>query len=138
MTGVNKVILIGHLGHDPSMRATQNGTVTANFTLATSEKFKGETRTEWHKIVVWGNLAEICGQYLKKGSLVYLEGRIQTREWTDKDGQKRTTTEIVASEMRMLGGKEERPAAKPSTEPPAATGRWSDHGPAVDDEQIPF
>ena len=105
---VNRVMLVGRLGRDPEMRHTSSGTPVTNFSVATDERWKGQnrerqTRTEWHNIVVWSKLAEICNQYLSKGRLVYIEGRIQTREWDDRDGNKRRTTEIVASDMRMLG-----------------------------------
>jgi single-strand DNA-binding protein len=109
MAGVNKVILIGNLGRDPEIRYTQGGQPVANFTLATSESFnnregKREERTEWHRIVVWGKTAELCTQYLAKGRTVYIEGRLQTREWEDKEGQKRRTTEVVAQTVQFLGG----------------------------------
>src|SRR6202035_5418906 len=102
---VNKVILVGRLGRDPETRYTGGGQAVANFSMATDESYKDKNgerqkRTEWHKIVVWSKLAEIAQQYLKKGSLLYLEGRLQTREWQDKEGQKRTTTEIVATNFR--------------------------------------
>ncbi|MBU8922843.1 MAG: single-stranded DNA-binding protein [Bacteroidales bacterium] len=108
MSGVNKAILVGNLGQDPEMRATTSGTQVANFSLATSENFKNregerETRTEWHRVVAFGKLAEICGQYLKKGKQVYIEGRIQTRNWEDQSGNKRYSTEIIANQMVMLG-----------------------------------
>jgi single-strand DNA-binding protein len=108
MSGVNKVILIGNLGSDPTVRFTQGGTAVANFNIATTERFNNrngerEERTEWHRIVAWGRLAEICQQYLKKGKQVYIEGRLQTRQWEDQQGQKKYTTEIVASNMQMLG-----------------------------------
>lgn len=108
MAGVNKVILVGHLGRDPEVRYTQGGQAVANFSLATTEQYskrdgEREERTEWHRIVAWGRLAEICGEYLSKGRQVYIEGRIQTREWEDREGEKRRTTEIVAREMQMLG-----------------------------------
>lgn len=104
---VNRVILVGHLGRDPEMRYTSSGTPVTNFSLATNERWnnqKGERqeRTEWHKIVTWNKLAEISNQYLTKGQLVFIEGRIQTREWDDRDGNKRRTTEIIASDMRMM------------------------------------
>jgi len=107
---VNKVILVGRLGRDPETRYTGGGQAVANFTMATDESFKDrngekQKRTEWHKIVVWGKLAEIAQQYLKKGSLLFVEGRIQSREWQDKEGQKRTSVDIVASNFRMLGGR---------------------------------
>ena len=107
---VNKVILVGRLGRDPETRFTGGGQAVANFSLATDETYKDKNgerqkRTEWHKITVWGKQAEIAQQYLKKGSLVYVEGRIQTREWQDKEGQKRTSYDIVANNFRMLGGR---------------------------------
>lgn len=108
MAGVNKVILVGNLGSDPQVRYTPGGQAVANFNIATSERFNNkagekEERTEWHRIVAWGKLAEICQQYLKKGKQVYIEGRLQTRQWEDQQGQKRQTTEIVAQTMQMLG-----------------------------------
>jgi single-strand DNA-binding protein len=113
---VNKVILVGRLGRDPETRYTGGGQAVANFSVATDETFKDrngerQKRTEWHKIVVWGKQAEIAQQYLKKGSLIFIEGRIQSREWQDKEGQKRTSFEIVASNFRMLGGRAEGAAA---------------------------
>jgi len=107
---VNKVILVGRLGRDPETRFTGGGQAVANFSVATDESYKDKNgerqkRTEWHKIVVWGKQAEIAQQYLKKGSLIFIEGRIQSREWQDKEGQKRTSFEIVASNFRMLGGR---------------------------------
>ncbi len=104
---VNRVILVGHLGRDPEMRYTSSGTPVTNFSLATNERWNSQSgekqeRTEWHKIVTWNKLAEISNQYLTKGQLVFIEGRIQTREWDDRDGNKRKTTEIIASEMRMM------------------------------------
>jgi single-strand DNA-binding protein len=112
MAGINKAILIGRLGRDPEVRYTPDGTAVANFSIATSEEWKdrdtGEKRerTEWHRIVAFRRLGEICGEYLSKGRQVYIEGRIQTREWEDKDGNKRYTTEIVASQMQMLGARD--------------------------------
>ena len=108
MSGVNKVILVGNLGSDPQIRYTPQQTAVANFSLATTERFTNkngekESRTEWHRIVAWARLAEICSEYLKKGKQVYIEGRIQTRQWEDKDGNKRSSTEIVATNMVMLG-----------------------------------
>src|SRR4030066_647545 len=109
--GVNKVILVGNLGKDPEVRYSPNGGAVANITLATSESWKDKTsgekqeKTEWHRVVFFGKLAEIVGEYLKKGSQIYVEGRIQTRKWQDKDGQDRYTTEIVADRMQMLGSK---------------------------------
>ena len=109
MAGVNKVILIGNLGADPEVKYLSNGTTVANFRIATSEnrvnRSSGEktTITEWHRIVAFGRLAEICEEYLNKGKQVYIEGRIRTRSWEDKDGNKSSTTEIVANRMQMLG-----------------------------------
>lgn len=110
MAGVNKVILVGHLGKDPEMRYAASGLAIANFSLATSENRKDkegnkETKTEWHRIVAFGKLAEICGEYLNKGKQIYIEGRIQTNKWEDKEGNTRYTTEIIASTMQMLGSK---------------------------------
>ena len=107
---VNKAILIGRLGKDPDVKYTADGTMVITFSLATTEQWKDKNgdkiqETEWHNIVTWKKLAEICGEYLKKGSLCFIEGRIQTRSWEDKDGIKRYTTEIVASNMKMLDGK---------------------------------
>lgn len=108
MSGVNKVILVGFLGRDPEVRFTKSGQAVASFSLATSEKWTGkdgqkEEKTEWHRIIAWGKLGEICGEYLSKGKQVYIEGRLQTREWDDKDGNKKQTTEVVANNMTMLG-----------------------------------
>ena len=107
MSSLNKAMLIGRLGQDPEVRYTQSNTAVANFSLATNERYKDrngefQERTEWHRIVAWGRTAEICQEYLKKGSLVYIEGPIQTREWEDKEGQKKYTTEIKALTMQML------------------------------------
>jgi single-strand DNA-binding protein len=109
MASVNKVIVLGNLGSDPEVRYTPSGKAVANFSLATSEKYTNkdgekEEKTEWHRIVAWGRLGEICGEYLSKGSQIYIEGRLQTRTWEDRDGNKRYTTEIVAHTMQMLGG----------------------------------
>ncbi len=107
--GLNKAMLIGHLGTDPEMRVTTSGQSVVNFTIATNENFKDSSgnlqeRTEWHRIVAWGKLAEICNQYLKKGRQVYIEGRLQTRSWDDnRTGEKKYTTEIVCTDMQMLG-----------------------------------
>ncbi|MDH5648395.1 MAG: single-stranded DNA-binding protein [Gammaproteobacteria bacterium] len=109
--GINKVILVGHLGKDPEVRYSANGAAVANVSLATSESWKDrntgekQERTEWHRVVFFGRLAEIAGEYLKKGAQIYVEGRLQTRKWQDKEGQDRYTTEIVANEMQMLGSR---------------------------------
>ena len=110
MASLNKVMLIGNLGRDPEVRYTASGTAVAGFSVATTEKFKNksgewEERTEWHNITLWGRLAEIAGEYLAKGKTVYVEGRLQTRKWQDRDGKDRYTTEVVADKMQMLGGK---------------------------------
>ncbi|MGQ0793437.1 MAG: single-stranded DNA-binding protein [Deltaproteobacteria bacterium] len=114
MRGVNKAILIGNLGRDPEIRYTSGGQAVANFTIATTESRMGkdgqrEDITEWHRVVAWGKLAEICGEYLTKGKSVYIEGAIRTRSWEDKEGAKRWTTEIVARNMQMLGGGSDKP-----------------------------
>jgi single-strand DNA-binding protein len=138
---VNKAILVGRLGRDPETRYTSGGQAVANFTLATDETFKDRSgerqkRTEWHRIVLWGKLAEITQQYLKKGMLVYIEGRIQTRQWEDKrDGQKRTTTEIVANVMRMLTSRAEGAAAGAGSGASGGTG--AGHGRPADTEFEP-
>jgi single-strand DNA-binding protein len=146
-SSVNKVILIGRLGKDPEIRSTPQGTTVAKFTMATDERFtdrngEKQERTEWHNIVAWAKLAEICGQYLKKGKLVYIEGQLRTDSWEDKEsGQKRYRTEIVAQNMQMLdrrgdeggsggGGAYAGGARKgPST---------SQEQPPEDDEEVPF
>jgi single-strand DNA-binding protein len=116
MAGINKVILVGNLGKDPEVRYLEGGTAVANFPIATSETFKdrtsGErkTNTEWHNIVVWRGLAEIAEKYLKKGSQIYLEGKLRTRQWQDKDGNNRYTTEVIADNLQMLGRKEDSTA----------------------------
>ena len=108
---VNKVILVGNLGVKPELRYTPGGQAVANFRIATNERWGGrdgqpaQERTEWHNIVVWGKTAENCGKYLDKGRQVYIEGRLQTREWQDKEGQKRYTTEVVAQTVQFLGGR---------------------------------
>jgi single-strand DNA-binding protein len=109
--GVNKVILVGNLGADPETRYTAGGSAVTNVRLATTDAWKDkqsgeqQERTEWHRVVFWGRLAEIAAEYLRKGSQIYVEGRIQTRKWQDKDGQDRWSTEIVGNEMQMLGGR---------------------------------
>ncbi len=163
--GVNKVILIGNLGRDPETRYTASGSAIVNFSLATSESWRdkqsGDTkeRTEWHRVVIYDKLAEIAGQYLRKGSKVFIEGRLQTRDWEDKEGQRRQTTEIVAREMQMLDGRssggsasfdddnQDRrsapPASRPRSAPPRSGGQAPQtepsHGGADEfDDDIPF
>jgi single-strand DNA-binding protein len=141
MASVNKVILIGNLGRDPEVRYTQNGTAVANFTLATNEVWNDKSgarqeKTEWHRVVVWGKQAEIAREHLSKGKQVYIEGSIQTRQWDDREGNKRTTTEIKAQRLMMMGradaGESRMNAAAP---PPDAAG--DEPGPPPDDD-IPF
>jgi len=154
MAGVNKAILIGNLGADPETRYTQGGQPVTNFRIATSEKWTGkdgqaQERTEWHRIVTWARLAETCRDYLQKGRQVYVEGRIQTRQWDDRDGNKRYTTEIVAQTVRFLGGR----GSGESSGPPAASdsgpgyggggpeqgGGGGDYGPPpIGDDDVPF
>lgn len=145
--GVNKVILIGNLGKDPEVRYTPSGTAVANITLATSESWKdkqsGENveRTEWHRIVFYQRLAEIVGEYLRKGAKVYVEGRLQTRKWQDKtSGQDRYTTEIIADSMQMLDSKGGSATESSSYEKPTAAAMTADAAPAMDhfDDDIPF
>ena len=112
MASVNKVILIGNLGADPELRYTNTGTAVANFRIATNDQWtdkngEKQERAEWHNIVAWSKLGEICGKYLKKGRPVYIEGRLQTRQWEDQSGNKRYTTEVVAQVMQMLGARGE-------------------------------
>jgi len=156
---VNRVTLVGRLGKDPETRYTSGGQAVCNFSVATDETYKDragqrQKRTEWHRIVMWGKLAEIAQQYLKKGALVYLEGRIQSRQWEDKrDGQKKTAFEIVADTMKMLGGRGEGAAAGAGMGggPGASQGRSADSdfdagpipeehpsGGEISDEDIPF
>ena len=123
MASVNKAIIVGNLGKDPEVRYTASGEAMCNITVATSENWKdkatGEKKelTEWHRISFFGKLAAICGQYLKKGSQVYVEGSIRTRKWTDKDGQERYTTEIRGDEMKMLGSKSDGGQRNQDSEP---------------------
>jgi single-strand DNA-binding protein len=152
--GVNKVILVGNLGRDPEVRYSPSGSAIANVTLATSEQWRDkesgekQEKTEWHRVVFFGRLAEIAGEYLKKGSQVYVEGRLQTRKWQDQSGQDRYTTEIVANEMQMLGGRsgmggpsddynQDQPSySAPASKPAAASGGGG--GGSDFDDDIPF
>ena len=152
MSGLNKVMLIGRLGRDPELRYTPGGLAIANFTLATSEEWKdkdsGEKkeRTEWHRIVVFGKLGELCGEYLAKGRQAYIEGRLQTRSW-EKDGVTRYTTEIVASNVQFLSAKDSANAGGPYINKPASSesvagesvaGGPASPGPETKDDDIPF
>lgn len=142
--GINKVILVGNLGKDPDTRSLPSGEAVANITVATSESWKDKAtgeqkeKVEWHNVVFFKRLAEIAGQYLKKGSQVYIEGSLRTRKWQDKEGKDRYTTEIVARELQMLGGKPEGASsnssarsAAPATAPAAAAKNF-------EDDDIPF
>lgn len=144
--GVNKVILIGNLGDDPEVRYTASGAAVANVRLATNETWRDkesgeqQERTEWHRVVFFGRLAEIVSEYLKKGSQIYLEGRLQTRKWQDKDGNDRWSTEIVANEMQMLGSRGGGNMSENTNSRPASTKNQS-RQPASDDsfdDDIPF
>ena len=147
MIGVNKVILIGNLGADPEVRYTPKGTAVATFTLATNERWVTKDneegkRTQWHRIVAWGKLAERCKDYLVKGKQVYVEGRLQTRSWEDQDGQKRYRTEIVANTMLLLGRADDSVRPDDSMEATASSARedaaGNDSGFGSDDEDLPF
>ncbi len=147
---VNKAILIGRLGADPEVRYTPSGAAVANFRIATSESWNDkqgqrQERTEWHRIVAWGKLAELCGEYLAKGRQVYVEGRLQTRAWDDRDGNKRYTTEVQAREITFLGGRSEgagerKPREGATEEAPATGGEAGyDYGPPpMNDDDVPF
>lgn len=150
MSSINKVIIIGRTGKDPEMRYTQGGDAICNLTVATSETWKdkatGEKKeaTEWHRVSMFGKLAEIAGQYLKKGSLVYIEGSLRTRKWTDQNGQDRYTTEIRADAMKMLGSKPDGASRQQSDDdgysPPETNSRQGQQRPSFDDlgDDIPF
>ncbi len=137
--GLNKVMIIGHLGRDPEMRYTPSGRPVTTFTVATSRSWNtvdGErhSETEWFNIVAWGNLAEICKQYLTKGQQVYIEGRLQTRRWEDKEGNKHSSVEVVTNEMMMLGDRREAVAANSHS----AEGSETSDIPSTDEDEFPF
>lgn len=142
MAGINKVILLGNLGKDPEIRYLEGGTAVANFTLATSENYKDKTSgerktiTEWHNVVLWRGLAEITEKYLKKGNQVYIEGKLRTRQWQDKDGNTRYTTEIVAENMQMIGRKDDNPST--STPDSSALPPSPEIGHENVDDDLPF
>jgi single-strand DNA-binding protein len=144
MSGVNKVIIVGRLGADPEMKTVGSGSTVTRLSVATSENWNDkdgnkQERTEWHRVVVWGRLAEICGQHLAKGRQVYLEGRLQTRAWEDQQGQKRYTTEIVATTVQFLGGASERGAG--ASNQSSNMGSFDSFGPEPtfdSSEEIPF
>jgi len=144
MAGINKVIIVGHLGKDPEVRYTPSGSAVANFSVATTETWKDKTtgekkeRTEWHRIVAWDKLGEICGEYLSKGRQVYVEGKLQTRSYDDKEGVKRYTTEIIATDVQFLGSRESgggRPNNTGASPRDMAAARG---GPPPEDDDIPF
>src|SRR5262245_535367 len=142
MSGVNKVILVGNLGANPEMRFTQGGQAIANLRIATTERWtdrsgQRQEATEWHRVVLFGKTAEIAGQYLTKGRQVYIEGRIRTRQWQDQQGQKRYTTEIVATNMTLLGGRGERAPEEAGATVPPDDSIPADFGGGPDDD-IPF
>lgn len=144
MAGVNKVILVGNLGKDPEVRYLEGGVAVANFSIATSETYKDKNgnkveSTEWHNIVMWRGLAEVAEKYLRKGMQVYIEGKLRTRSWDDKDGNKRYTTEVLADNMVMLGKKDNNSGNQQSespTLPPAATDGSTSANDSTDD--LPF
>ena len=138
MAGINKVILVGNLGADPELNSANNGTQVANLSLATSEQWtdkngERQERTEWHRLVLWAKLADIAAQYLKKGSQIYVEGKLQTRSWDDPNGQKKWTTEIRVFQMQMLGRRED--AQAPQAIPSGAPAPVPD---TVNNDDLPF
>ncbi len=140
MAGINKVILIGNLGRDPDIRQLENGTKVASFSLATTESYKNKEgnrvdQTEWHNIVLWRGLAEIAEKYLHKGSTIYLEGKIRTRTWDDKEGNKRYTTEIIGDNMTMIGGKKDSDNTTNSNTPPP---EQTESNPSQEADDLPF
>jgi single-strand DNA-binding protein len=161
---VNKVILVGNLGKDPELRYTPSGAAVANFSIATTENYKDrdgnrQSKTEWHNIVVWRQLAEICGKYLHKGKQVYIEGKLQTRKWQDRDGNDKYTTEIIADQMQMLGragddnssgyqgdndqqeyapAQQSRPQSRPANQPAARPAPVYEEPAFNPDDEIPF
>jgi single-strand DNA-binding protein len=145
MASVNRVILIGNLGRDPELRYLQSGQAVTTFSVATNDRWtdrdgKPQERTEWHRVVVWGKQAENCANYLAKGRSVYIEGRLQTREWEDKEGQKRQTTEVVAQTVQFLGSRDGA-GSGPRSSGGAGPARESDPAttsPPPDDKDIPF
>jgi single-strand DNA-binding protein len=145
MASVNKVILVGNLGRDPEVRYMPDGGAVTNISVATTDVWKDkggekQERTEWHRVVFFSKLAEIAGEYLKKGSQVYVEGRLQTRKWQDKEGQDRYTTEIVADRMQMLGSRSAATGAEPVEREPAQPPKSGKKSAAFDDleDDIPF
>lgn len=146
MSGVNKVIIVGRLGTDPEVKSVGQGSTVTRLNIATSEQWtdkngQRQERTEWHRVVVWGKLAEICGKHLSKGRQVYLEGRLQTRNWEDQNGQKRYTTEIVANTVQFLGAAGGERAASNQNQGAASDADFQDFGPEPSfdtSDEIPF
>ena len=146
MASLNKAMIIGHLGKDPEVRYTAAGTAVASFSVATSEKIKNkagewEEKTEWHNVTLWARLAEIAGEFLSKGKSVYIEGRLQTRKWQDKDGKDRYTTEIVGEKMQMLSGKGEGQSTgggERQQRPSSGSQQSQSHQEFYHDGEIPF
>ncbi|MBN1113938.1 MAG: single-stranded DNA-binding protein [Oligoflexia bacterium] len=147
MAGVNKAIIVGRLGQDPEVRYTSNGQAVANFTVATSENWTDKSsgqkqeRTEWHRIVVWGRLAELCRDYLKKGRQVYIDGRLQTRSYDDRDGNKKYITEIIANTVQFLGssqGRSDETGDSVEFVQPAQTASFEPVSNHITDDDIPF
>jgi single-strand DNA-binding protein len=144
MASVNKVILVGNLARDPELRYAPSGDAIANFSMATTDTWKDKSgakqeRTEWHRISMFGKLAEIAGEYLKKGSSCYVEGKLQTRKWQDKEGNERQTTEIVADRMQMLGGKADKGGSTESSSPQPSRSTESPNGPMEDlESDVPW
>lgn len=142
MRGVNKVILIGNLGRDPEIRYTKDGRAVATLNIATTETWNDQSgqrqeRTEWHRVVLWGKQAEVAKEYLAKGRQVYIEGKLQTRSWDDREGNKRYTTEVRADQMIMLGGRGEPPAEREPAGPPPASAPEEPPFQATE-EDVPF
>ncbi len=140
---VNKVIILGNLGADPELKYTTSGAAVTTLSVATSESWKDDSgnrqeRTEWHRVVLWRRQAEVAGEYLKKGSKVYFEGRLQTRSWDDKDGNKRYTTEIVGDVMTMLDSRSEGGGGRAPSPPPASDAEAPAGGEAATDDDLPF
>lgn len=140
MAGINKVILIGNLGKDPEVKTLESGAKVANFSLATSESYKGKdgqrvTQTEWHNIVLWRGLAEVAEQYLKKGNQVYIEGKIRSRSWEDKDGNKKYITEIQGDNLTMLGGRRDSESSEAT---PAKETAPDNHVGEAEGDDLPF
>ena len=147
MAGVNKAIIVGNLGNDPEIRYSANGNAIASISVATSDRWKDKNtgeqqeRTEWHRVKLFGRLAELAGEYLKKGSQVYIEGRIQTSKYQDKDGNDRYTTEIVANEMQMLGSRSANSDSAPANQQPSSISQPATQDAVINepfDDDIPF